>query len=473
MKSALKVLLPLGLLLAVVFVVTIFARHTPDEVDSGTTGKSEAPTAKRLVFFTATRKWDPTPNANLQDRAFDGFYEPGETTQATHFWFENRNPGKVTLKVVRVSCSACSGCRVAPIPPDAVRGLLQMAAVSALPIGPVGGCPVGMAGAGAVLNSRLEWQAHAFKDGPSNATYNIPPPADTDGWSPGWGILELNFKVRPNPSVPLQAGFATVDEANQVVGTDGFSIYFQAAVGVELDKSAIDAGELADNTPAQKHVVTVYSSTRTADEIPDLAVRVDKPGGGEAGPFVTAGKLEPVPEEELDRLAYELSVKAGKPTRVRSAFRVPVTIASKVGDARPDIGRLDRELWVTARVPGMEPRKVSIKAAVTGPLALSGGATEINLGSFKYQDEASETVVVVCDKPGAVVELVPGASQPDYLQPTLRKLPDAGGRGQWQLTVRVPPGRVQGELADGLVILEMKGPAPQRIRVPVRGRGVL
>jgi len=81
--------------------------------------------------------------------------------------------------------------------------------------------------------------------------------------------------------------------------------------------------------------------------------------------------------------------------------------------------------------------------------------------------------VLTTDRPDLALEVVPGASRPEFLDVSLKKLPDAGTRGQWQLTVRVPPNRVQGELTDGLVVLELKGPNPQRIRIPVRGRGVL
>lgn len=479
MKSALKIILPLGLLLAVVFAVTYLARYTPPDDEVTTKQDPNAiVTGKGLEFFTTTRRWDPATfsqifapesSVSLQDVAFPGFFEPGEVPQATHFWFRNRNPGKVRLRLLGVSCSSCSGGRVAPIPPEAARALLQMAAVSALPLGPVGACPPGMAGTGAFLTNNLKWEAHAFKDGP--VEFHVPPPADADGWSPGWGILELNFKVKASP-MTLKAGFATLDEANTPVDQAGFTIEYAPAVGVEVDKSAIDAGELADNTPAQTHWVTAYSPTRTRADLPDLSVRVVNPGGGDAGPFVTVGRAEPVPDDELTRLAAQLASASGKAARVRSAFRIPVTVAAKVGDARPEIGRLDRELWITANVPGLEPKKVAVKASVTGAIGIAGGATDVNLGSFKQQVGASETVVVTTDPAGAALEVVPGSARPAYVEAGLKKLPDAGSRGQWQLTVRVPPGRHAGEITDGVVVLELKGPSPQRIRIPVRGRGV-
>jgi len=481
MKSALKVLLPLGLLLGVVFAVTVFSRHVPPEEDKNTKKSDATTSGQGLEFFNATRKYDgatfpelfaPESRVSLQDVAFTGFFEPSETVHATQFWFRSRNPGKVTLRLTWTSCSACSGGRVAPIPADAARALLQMSAVSMLPLGPVAGCPTGMAGAGAFLTQSLPWQAHTFQE-KAGVVYEIPPAPAADPWNPGWGILELNFKARANRRDPLGAKFVTLDEQETPVGKDSFTIDFVSAHAADLDKSAIEVGELADNSTAQAHVVTVWSSTRAPGDLQRLTARVMNPGGGEVGPFVTAGAPQPVPAAELPALAADFTAMAKQPIRVRSAYRIPVTVVGKVGDLRPDIGRLDRELWVDLGVPGTDPMKVSIRAAVTGPVTLAGGATELNVGSFKHQTGASESVVLTTDRADAVLEVVAGAARPEFLDVSLKKLPDAGSRGQWQLTVRVPPNRVQGELTDGLVVLELKGPTPQRIRIPVRGRGVL
>jgi hypothetical protein len=471
MKSALKVVLPLGLLLAVVFAVTFFSVNTPKEevTPDKTDGKDVFAGGKGLVFFTTMRRWDPA-SESLADQAFPGFYEPGETTHATHFWFENRNTGPITFKLLGVSCSSCSGGRVAAIPPDAIRQLLQMAAVSAVPLGPVAACPPGMAGAAAVLDAKLAWQAHSFKDG--TAEYQIPGAADTDGWSPSWGVLELNFKVRPNGQVPLKAAFGSYREDGTPIARDDFAIFYEPAPAFEVDKTAIEAGVLADNTPAQAHSVLVYSAARGPDELAGLVARVVNPGADDPGPFVTAGPLVPVPPADLDRIAATLSAKAGRPVRVRSAFRFPVEVAAKKGDARADIGRLEREVWVSSGAAGSEPKRISVRGTVTGPVSLAG-AGEVNLGTFSARQGANDSVVVTTEQAGVELAVVPGGARPDYLDVSLTKLSDAGGRGQWQLTVRVPPGRVSGELTGGLVVLELRGPTPVRVRVPVKGRGLL
>jgi hypothetical protein len=61
--------------------------------------------------------------------------------------------------------------------------------------------------------------------------------------------------------------------------------------------------------------------------------------------------------------------------------------------------------------------------------------------------------------------------RPDFLDVSLKKLPDDPDRGYYQLTVKVPPKRQYGTIVNGLVVLELKGPKPQRIRIPVTGQG--
>jgi hypothetical protein len=50
----------------------------------------------------------------------------------------------------------------------------------------------------------------------------------------------------------------------------------------------------------------------------------------------------------------------------------------------------------------------------------------------------------------------------------LEKRPDSGGQGHYRLNIVIAPGKVFGQF-DGVVVLEVKGPNPQRIRIPFKG----
>ena len=97
-----------------------------------------------LRFFTSTRKWDPDSDS-LDDQVFTGFFEK-DSKGSAEYWFENRNESPVAVQLKSVSCSSCSDGWLAPLPPETTRGILQMSAISCLPMGPISFLPVGMAG---------------------------------------------------------------------------------------------------------------------------------------------------------------------------------------------------------------------------------------------------------------------------------------------------------------------------------------
>ena len=49
--------------------------------------------------------------------------------------------------------------------------------------------------------------------------------------------------------------------------------------------------------------------------------------------------------------------------------------------------------------------------------------------------------------------------------------PDIGDRGIYKLTVSIPAKEQYGEFKDAVVVLQTKGPNPQKLRIPVAGRG--
>ncbi len=226
MKSTLKIILPIFILMAVIFGVTFLTQYAPPDEPTKPDGPRERKEPP-LRFASSTRFWDApdffspegvhfrgfpltAPSATpadpeqpfrfeLQNRVFPGFYEvqsdAGGTKHSASFWFENPHRQSVTMRLQHVNCGACSGGRVAAIPPDVTRQLLQMSGVSVLPQGLMSGLPIGMVGPAANLSpDLLKWQHYTFRNNP-HPDYIIPPADNKDGWSPQWGILELQFSV--------------------------------------------------------------------------------------------------------------------------------------------------------------------------------------------------------------------------------------------------------------------------------------
>jgi hypothetical protein len=475
MKSMLKTLVPLVVLVGVVFGITLLFLYRPPEdpgpnpVDPVSKGGS-AP----LRFFTSTRHFDPKSD-NLQDRFFTGYFEKNakENKEKTSFWFENRNDKPVAMQLRGVSCSACSSGSLAPIPPEAVRNLLQTLAVTSLPQGLATPLPIGMAGPWADIVPKLQWQSHKFET--TDWTFTVPAAVPDDRWSPSqWGILELNFGT--GGKTQLEALFASQVQGTNQYSEDKFLIAFQVVNPFDVAPTVLDVGEMKADDKPQSREFLVYSATRgpgtVVGELPVPAFRILMPGGaGEPGKLITIETPVPLSPAECERLAdrvsgSESSVKA----RVTGAFRVPVRITPEAGGDRLDIGLLEREIWVTVPGTGAAERQVRVNGKVRGSVSLSD-AKEVALGTFKGEEGRTRSDRITTDRPGMDLAVVPGECRPDFLEVSLKKLPDDPDRGYYQLTVKVPPKRQFGSILNGLVVLEIKGPKPQRIRIPVTGKG--
>ncbi|MBP3955880.1 hypothetical protein J8F10_11345 [Gemmata sp. G18] len=500
LKSTLKVVVPIVALMGVIFGVTFFAQYTqkPVEKEEEVGGAKSASSGPPLVFFNNSRMWDP-PNLSVpgyqkypllapsrdpskedkflfsvQDRVFAGFFEPDkEKTRSAAFWFENRNPNTVTMQLKGVSCSACSGGRLASIPPEVTRAYLQRTALAALPIGTFNAFGVGLADPAADF-SKLDWTKHKFSETP-DATYKVAAaPATPDKWAPQWGIMELTFSVAEKPNVPLRATFATqVDGAPQQVGSHEFSIYFAAAEPCAVSRPLIEMGEVNQLTGDREYTFLLFSATRGPEsEFGDLDTpkcEVQAPPGTAPGQFVEVTKIERLPNSDLLSVEEEVA-RGGRFSKVQAAYRVTVAVRPKIGDARLDIGLMERTIYITAG--GAKPQSVKITATVRGSVWLATGKTDVTIPTFKGRAGTVHTETLVTETTGMELALVEDECKPRFIKYELVKKEDRGGQGYYELKTTVPPGRQYGAIDNNaIVVVEVKGPKPQRIRIPVKGSG--
>jgi hypothetical protein len=520
MKSNLKIAIPVVALVAVIFGITFFAQYTPptDDPSKVVIGTGKEPP---LRFFSAARAWDPPSfplpskelprdyrglpllaptavpreegflfNFSVQDRVFPGFYEiQSDAVGPKHgasFWFENPNAMSVTMQLAYVSCSACSGAKLAMIPPDATRQFLQMSRVSILPQGLFNGLPVGMVGPAANLaEPHVRWEQHVFKDN-LQAQFKIPPANNPDGWTPQWGILELQFSLYKVEAKPLRADFQTVIDGTQEIETNKFMILANGANPFDLTTDKIDLGELSEKSEPRKFDIIAYSATRGPMRIgagepgdllpPTPTVQMPSAQGGEPGPFITITPPVRVPESELGYIASQIAERSQQKqfARVESAYRYTVTLSPKVGDSSIDIGLLEREIWF--RLPNADARVLNVKGLVTGVVWLDDNLHEITMPESKFFDGYTKEYRLITARRDLTVELLKDQWRPAFLQVELTKdpKPATADRGYYILKVRVPSSKENNTIKAGTytgeIVLDVKGTTTQRIRFPVKGR---
>lgn len=516
-RSNLRLIIPLAALTAVVFGVTFIAQYSPrvEEEDSGQAAQATRSSEPPLRFFSSERRWDPptdeptyrglyllAPSAfaardiedrsrfNLQDRIFPGFFEIGSQLRAASFWCENRHTQPVLLQLEQVSCSSCSGGRFIAVPPEVSRQMLQMQALSAvLPQGLLTLIAIGQAGPAAHLDQHLaqpsHWQAYRFREQP-HATFRVPAANNSDGWSPQWGILELQFQVETvGTREPLRANFLTVLEGTQQFGTASFAIHFEGVNAFEVYPGTISIGEISEQSAVRQFEVIAYSSSRgsgpgdstTAPFLPpQVDLRLPRGLPGEPGPFVRVESPQPLNPDELTAFRQRLITEIKRPIRVTAAFRYPIVVQPLVGNQRIDIGQLIRDIWFAT--PGAAERLVRLTGIVRGQVWLDGNASDINLGTFPLlRGVGPHSVQLFTERPDMLLTEVESERSPRYLQVQLQRLSPSGDRGRYQLKLRVPSQTEQPEVEagrfQGVVVLEIQGSQAQRIRIPIRGEARL
>ena len=113
-----------------------------------------------------------------------------------------------------------------------------------------------------------------------------------------------------------------------------------------------------------------------------------------------------------------------------------------------------------------------MKANVNGPGALVNG-TQMELGSFPSPRGTTESFTIETVQPGVELSLVREQTQPEYMQVALEKQPDVSGRGCYKVKVTIPANKQSGDISHGVVVLDVKGQNPRRVRIPVKGYGTL
>jgi hypothetical protein len=465
-RSILRYAVPLVLLVAVVFALTFFSIYTPrrDEVKPQQGGDPP------LVFSDTTRFWHPPwevseeKSARLQNRNFAGFYEAGEEGKAV-FWFENRNPAPVTLRLIWRSCGACSKGAVYLVPPDVARAAPQ---ASAAAVGSPITAGVTTASPMALLDlSRLTPDAAFPFEDQDKVVFHIPPANNPDG-SPQLGALELGFVARP-PTEPrqLRSKFRSEVEGNPTqVEEHDFGITFEVSDPIRVFPESLDAGTVEESGSGVTREFLVFSCTRVPGErFPAPTVVMFAGGSGEAGKLVQAEAPVLIPAEEYESLSFHLSQQLKRPVHVTGAYRVAVKINPKADSTPPDIGQFERSIQVS--IPKVDAKHLATRGLIRGGVWLTNG-NAIELPSFRGKDGVTETFELVSDRTDVELEEEKGMQQPDFVEVAVDKKEDLGGKRYFNLRVRIPQGKQLVSFTNGVVVLKVKG-SNRRIRIPLKG----
>ena len=465
MRRNLIIGLGVAMLCAVVFALTLIKQYAPPGSLDGASGTTDGESSVPLSFTSNQLYYSPG-DESITRRYFEGFYEPSSSALvAAPFWFQNPHAEPVTVTVRGRSCTACTSARMATISAERLSKLqAAVAADVALSANSFAGLNSALAAADLMTN--LDWQQLDFEQPDRGAVV----PAAVSPDRPTWGILQLEIKVGAVGPADRSVLVGT-QLGNGPVVEQAFRIGLAGAAPFTVDQNVVTLGDLPEGTGPRSTYVSAWSATRDLDSFPPPAVAVNTKDG-----FVQVGT--PIPLTPAELLELEAQFRAIKqPSRVRSGYRLPITVyrtrpttVPGEGPAEPEIGPFERTVQVAG--PNQSTASFKITGTVTGVVTLQG-ATAVDLKDFNGKHGTTETFHLISDRPGVTIALDP-ATTPSFLKVKLGEpTPFGPTRKRWELTVSVPPEACYGDFPrDSAVVLsgKLSGEA-FRVRLPAKGKG--
>ncbi|CAN5598972.1 hypothetical protein BH11PLA2_BH11PLA2_48530 [soil metagenome] len=468
MKSPLKIYLVLGLLFAVIFGVTVIASLTPT-VPPKPDGPLGGDTAESIIPLTGEihdYHFDPKSEDDYHNRLFAGFLEVGTggSDNVPRNWIafvmQNRRGQPVKLSPVYRSCSKCTSARIAILPEDAVKNFAAITAAGSL--FNLQGMPNPLAAvAWAHIYSKLEWQQFDF----ANPKQMITVPPAPNGVTPTWVILELDFKIAVKAAPDkVSAAFDLYDAAGVKLlpQPSMFSVTYAAREAFETWPENIAVGELPEGSGPREFDVYAFSMTR--DKIPP-------PFSTASGDMVTLGTPVPLSGEECAQLASRVGVELKGPVRVRSGYRIPVTVRRQgAGGQTPEVGEFESTVELANQSLTQAAFRTTLKGTITGAVRIDG-ASKFELGSYASQFATKKEFKLISDRTDLELELVADRSEPKFVKLDLSKPETAFGRRTWTLTATIAEQQGRSPPWNGHVVLRTTGSNPVTFRFPMTGHG--
>jgi hypothetical protein len=447
MKKVVAILLVMGLIFGVTY-ITMF------------TGKDVEPDKKVTTFPIVFGHEEVHRDATSDDphfRFFQGFFEQG-SENGTYFWFRNEGPVEVTLSFGGVSCSTCTSTRAAVVPQAALDEFVVQSALPVLPIG-FGGVPTLLPTVSAVhLLSKLTWTEFAME---RDVKLTVPA-AGPD--RPTWGVIRFGFRAHGLGKWDPVARFYALPAGTQTPHEYNLQVHFIGVEGFEVTPKEVGVADLAEGSAPVKFDLYYWSVNRSPADLPPPKVTVR-----DNDPFVVVDKPVPMTDEELGRLAAQIGGQRQELSlKLHSGYRIPVSVRGEAPGRLPDIGAYEKMIHVAGT--GTQVFNVGLKGRVTGVVWLQD-ALKVDLKSYNAKQGTEATATLVTGRPDLELEVVPEETRPRFLHAKLAPPKTEPGRKTWVLTLTVPPNEGFDPYWDGSVVLTTTGPTPQKVRVPVMGRG--
>jgi hypothetical protein len=440
-------MLPLVIFLAVVGGLAWFTQYLPNwrerKVEGTDDGaKKEEVKGPGLVFVRNRAIWDVKEPDYVKEieKGKDGFYD---------FPIINPSDNEVELGIFQVSCD-CTQVLMAlakdKVAEEYVRKLTDDPTA---------------------LEAHASWE---WKSLQKDYVVGFPIPPQSQG------ILRLTWQGRKAAGEKLRLNiglWAQPKGQTRLRALTGVEVPIIMAFPLQFSPPKVHVGTLTQDGQQQAEF-TVWSVTRDALPL-TFAQRPED--------VCFQFELKPLPPEETSQLKERLKKEQENASRVRTAYRLVVTARESVADPK-ESGKL-RQLDLgpfAYRVPLLlegEPLPMDmpgpvVQGIVKGEIEVTGseGQGKIDLKTFPAK-QGTRRNVIIWSGPKTDLKLLSHSPQLLALKFTKKTAESTPARTKWLLEVVVPAEAAAGPFPeDSAIFLEVQGPQPRQIRIPILGSAV-
>lgn len=299
------------------------------------------------------------------------------------------------------------------------------------------------------------------------------------GKSPRPYILRVTWQAKKTPQEMKEQGGISVKIAAQTEGTTAQSVItkdnpYNVVPAVGVFPFDVDLGEVGVGS-SQRAEIIIWSPTRLKLR-PKLrlasSIRNDQPEP--CAEFTTPVPFSP---EELEGLPASLGPDFAK-INPRCAYRFSLILHERRGEHQLDIGPLGRMMVISFETMAgeqiIEDVKVPVLGSVRGDVMVQGGDDRgrVSLGVWRTSRLAWKEVYLLTQD--SKLELDPNVvTSTPKIKASLGNREKTAEGYRWPLRIESPPNSFQGELKIDIpapiVFVQTKGPNVRRIRIPIHG----
>ena len=449
MKSFMQIVVPIGILMAVVGLIAYISQNTTRNPKiskpTPTTAATPNSTSGDPIVWLDEIELDPKP-VIVEWRSFTH----------RHYFFRNPHPHAVYVALEHKSCT-CSEVSASSfgLSDDDWEVLVKSPSL----------------GRWCELVASVKFEPLRGKT--NLPRFTVPP--TVAGKAPRMSVLRVTWEAKKPPAESQDEGLRVLVHAQVESGSANVSeklIGYQVVPAVAYFPFTLDFGEVLAGSDRSVHCM-VWSDTRDRLQFKPKVVRNE---AGDAEPCAVVGEPVELTRDQIRAAVASFPQNMSK-VNPRVAYRFSVTFLERRGEHQAEMGPIQRRVYLTFETDATESaigeEKIQLTGRIRGEVRLNNGDEKdrLALGSFRSDRGKKAIAVIAASDPKIELEEAVKTSNEKITAKLDPPMMTVEGQKHWSLHIELAPNAFLGDLPSATeVTLRTKGQPPRLLRIPITGK---